>query len=124
MKSPRAPSSNGTEPRIGKLENQCCGDKNEHHLDVADEDIGHNLGEHNLDRPHRHCEQIFHRAALALASDRERRHEDRRENQNNADQSRHDVEHRQSLGIVAGVNHELERRRRGLRPGGSAAGPG
>ena len=46
--------------------------KNEHRdrhdqqdLNVADADIGHDLRQHDLDRPQRHGEQIFHRATLA-----------------------------------------------------------
>ena len=68
--------------------------------------IGHDLGEHHLDRPHRHGEQVLHRAALALLGDRQRRHEQGRDHQHDADQPRHDVEHGELLGIVAGVHHE------------------
>ena len=42
--------------------------------------------------------------------------------QHDADQPRHDIEHGQLLGIVAGVNDELERRRLRLALRGSAAG--
>ena len=124
MNRPSATRSSGTEPRIGSWKNSAEDDEDEQHLDVADDDIGHDLGEHHLDRPHRHGEQVLHRAALALAGDRQRGHEQRRHHQHDADQSRHDVEHGELLGIVAGVHDELERRRRPARPAGSAAGRG
>jgi hypothetical protein len=68
-------------------------------------------------------EQIFHRAALALARNRERRDEDRRENQNNADQPRHDLEHRQLFRVIAGVNHKLDGMRQRVLYGKPAADP-
>ncbi len=106
------------------MEHQRRDDQDEQHLDVADEHIGHDLGEHDLDRPHRHGEQVLHGAALALAGDRQRGHEQRRHHQHDADEARHDVEHGQLLGIVASMNHELERRRRQAAPAGPAAGRG
>ena len=74
--------------------------------------------------PHRHRQQVLHRAALALARDRQRGDEQRREHQDDADEPRHDVEHGQLLGIVAGMDHELEGRRLRLGCAGSAAGRG
>ena len=124
MNSPSASSSSGIEPRIGRWNTTAETPRISEHLDVADDDIGHDLGEHHLDRPHRHRQQILHRAALALAGDRQRRDEQRRHRQHDADQARHDVEHGQLLGIVAGVDHELERRARRLASAGSAAGRG
>jgi hypothetical protein len=73
MNRPKATRSNATEPRTGSSKELGGDGKDEHHLDIADEEIGHDLGEHDLDWAHRHGEQVLHRAAFALARDRERR---------------------------------------------------
>ena len=42
-------------------------------LDIADEDVRNDLADHHLERARRHGQQVFHRAAFALARDRQRR---------------------------------------------------
>jgi ABC-type polar amino acid transport system ATPase subunit len=58
-----------------ELEEQRGGCEDDQHLDVADRDKWHDLGEHDLERPHRHRQQVLHGAAFALLGDRQRGHE-------------------------------------------------
>ena len=46
-------------------------EQDERHLDQADQDVGHDLAGHHLDRQRRRGEQVLERAALALARHRE-----------------------------------------------------
>ena len=55
------------------VEQEPRGQQDQADLDVADEDVGDDLADQHLDRPRRHGEQVLHRAALALAGDRQRR---------------------------------------------------
>ena len=61
-------------------------------LHEADEDVGHDLAEHDLDRRDRHGQQVLHGAALDLARDRERGEDQHGHGEDGADQPRHDVE--------------------------------
>ena len=107
-----------------QAEEQRRRDQDQRDLDIADEHVGHDLGDHHLDRPDRHRQQVLHRAALALAVIASVVTNSVENSQHDADQAGHDVEHGELLGIVAGVHDELERRRLRLRSGGSAAGRG
>ena len=74
---------------------------------------------------HGHREQVLHRAALALARDREPRHHHHRHGQDHAHQPRHDVVLRDRLGVVEPVHAHVERRpaSRRARASGPASGP-
>ena len=73
MKTSAATSSRPRLPAIGTWKRKCAASRISADLDVADEDVGDDLAEQHLERPRRHREQVLHRAALALAGDRERR---------------------------------------------------
>ena len=66
-------------------------EQDDRRLDEADDDVRHDLAGHHLERQHRRREQVFHRAALAFARDREARHHDQRHREDHAHQARHDV---------------------------------
>ena len=80
-------------------------------LHEADDDVGHDLAEHDLDRRDRHRQQAFHGAALDLARDRQRGEDQHGHGEDGADEARHDVERGVGRRIVAGVGADLERRR-------------
>ena len=54
-------------PTIGTSKRNLAADEDHHDLHVADDDVGHDLAEHHLERAHRRREQVLHGAALALA---------------------------------------------------------
>ena len=77
---------------------------------------------HDLERGGRSGEQVLHRAAFALARDREPGHHDHRHRQDHSQEPRHDVVLRDLLRVVARMDAHLEgagcgeeRRRRGRR---------
>ena len=68
-------------------------DEQDHrHLDRADDDIGRDLADHHLERPHRRGEKVLHRAALAFAGDGERGHHHHGHGEDHGQQAGHDVE--------------------------------
>ena len=81
----------------------------------ADDDIGRDLAEHDLGRPHRHGEQRLHRAALDLARHRQRGVDQHGHGEDRADQSGHDVAPRLAGRIVAPMHAQLEGRRHFVR---------
>ena len=115
--------SRATLPSVA-TSNSTRDDQQDHRdLDRADGDVGHDLADHHLDRPHRHGEQVLHGAALALAGDGERGHHHHGHGQDHRQQAGHDVEPRLALGVVAALQHDLDAarlgiaRRRAGRPG-------
>ena len=65
-----------------------------------------------VDRPDRHGEQAFHRAALDLTGHGQRGEDQHGHREDGADQARHDVEPRFGGRIVARMRPDLERQRR------------
>mgnify|MGYP003937742709 CR=1 FL=1 len=84
--------------------------QNDRDLDQPDQHIRHDLARHHLERIRRRRKEIFHRAALCLPRNREARHHHHRHRQDHAHQARHDVVLREALGVVAALDHQLERR--------------
>ena len=80
-------------------------------LHESDDDVRHDLAEHDLDRRDRHRQQAFHGAALDLARHRERGEDQHRHRQDGADQARNDVEVGRARRVVARMRADLERRR-------------
>ena len=78
-------------------------------LHEADDDIGHDLAEHDLDRRDRHRQQAFHRAALDLARHRQRGEDQHGHGEDGADEARHDVQLGDAGRIVARMGADLER---------------
>ena len=67
------------------------GQQNDRRLNEPDDDVGNDLAGHHFDRRGRHGQQVLHRAAFALARDREPRHHHHGHGQDHAHQARHDV---------------------------------
>ena len=79
-------------------------EQDDRRLDQPDDDVGHDLAGHHLERPRRRREQVLHRAALALARHREAGHHHHRHRQDHAHQPGHDVVLRDRLrGCRAGA---------------------
>jgi hypothetical protein len=97
-------------PTIGTPKHQHAGEQNERRLHEADQHIGRDLAEHDLERRDRHGEQAFHGAALDLAGDRERGEDQHRQGENGAEQAGDDVERCQGRRIVAVMRADLEQR--------------
>ena len=85
------------------------GDQDDADLDVADQDVGHDLADQHFARARGHGEQIFHRAALALAGDGEAGDHDHRHGENHAHEAGDDVVLRDDLGVVERVDAEIDR---------------
>ncbi len=92
----------------------------ERRLDEADDDVGRDLAEHDLERLDRHGEQALHGAALHLARDGERGEDQHGHGEDGAEQARHDVEAGDAGGIVAAVLADLEGGRQRGRLGQAA----
>ena len=84
-------------------------DQDDRHLDVADEDVGDDLADQHLARARRHGEQIFHRAALALARDGEAGDHDHRHGEDHAHQAGDDVVLRDDFRVVERVDAQIDR---------------
>ena len=84
-------------------------------LHEADDDIGHDLAEHDLDRRDRHRQQAFHGAALDLARHRQRGEDQHGHGEDGADQARHDVELGHAGRVVTRMGADFERQRRCCR---------
>ena len=95
-------------PSIADVEQEPRHQQDHRDLHRADGDVGRDLADHHLDRPHRHGQQVLHRAALALARHGERRHHHHGHGEDHRQQARHDVEPRLALGIVAALQHHLD----------------
>ena len=87
----------------------------DHHLHVADEDVGHDLAQHDLDRADRHGEQVLHGAALLLARHGKAGHHHHGHGQHDAHQAGHDVVLGDAFLVVAALDLQVERRRRVLQ---------
>jgi hypothetical protein len=85
------------------------GEQDHRHLDVADQDVGHDLAGHHLDRAHRHRQQVLEGAALALARHREAGHHDHGHGQDHAHQAGHDVVGGDALRVVAAMDAQVDR---------------
>ena len=77
-------------------------------LDEADDDVGRDLAQHDLERLDRHGEQALHGAALHLARDGQRGEDQHGHGEDGAEQARHDVEAGDGGRIVAAVLADLE----------------
>ena len=77
-------------------------------LQEADDDVGRDLAEHDLERADRHGEQALHGAALDLARHRQGGEDQHGHGQDGAEQARHDVEAGDGRRIVAPVLADLE----------------
>ena len=90
------------------------------HLDVADEDVGDDLADHDLDRTRGHGEEILHGAALAFAGDRKPGDKDHGHRENHAHQARHDVVLRNGFRVIKRVNAQIDG---SVRSGEESQGP-
>ena len=93
------------------VEEELARDQDDRDLDEAEADIGHDLAGHDLVGARRHGEQVLDRAALDLAGERERGHQDRRHGQDDAEQAGDDVVRGDALGIVAAVDDDFDGKR-------------
>ena len=82
------------------MEHKACRSENDRRLNQSDHHVRHDLAGHHFDRQHRGGEQVFHRAALAFASDREAGHHHHRHRQDHAHEARHHVVLRDGFRVV------------------------
>ena len=99
------------------VEDKARGDEDQGDLDVAHGDVGKDLADDHLERPHRRGQEIFHRAALAFAGDGERGDDDHGHREHDAHQAGHDVILRDVLRIVLRVDLEVHGPGLALQPG-------
>ncbi len=102
------------------VEEEAGADEDQPHLDVADEDVGNDLADQHLERPRGHGEQVLHRAALALAGDRQGGDHDHGHREDDAEQAGDDVVLRDRFGVVEGVDAQVNR---AVRPGQESERP-
>ena len=75
----------------------------------------------HFERPRRHGEQVFHRAALAFAGDGQAGDHDHGHREDDAHQAGHDVVLGDGFGVVERVDAQIDRARR--VPARKASGP-
>ena len=75
-------------------------------LQHADDDVGNDFSEHQLGRAQWRVDQEFEIAALPFANQCDRRKQDHSHRQNDAHQTRNDVDRAAALRIVVGANLE------------------
>ncbi|MNK40650.1 hypothetical protein D3C87_593000 [compost metagenome] len=92
------------------MEHVVRGQQDDGRLDQADGNVRHDLARHHLDRPHRHRQQVFHRAPFALARHGQPGHHHQRHRQDHAHQPRHGVVLRDLLFVVELVHAHVEGR--------------
>ena len=102
MKGREASSSNGTLPYHRNIEDELGQKQDGAHLDVADDDVGEDLAEHDFDGMDRGGEEDLHGAAFAFTGDGERRNDDHGHGQHHSHQTGDD--------IVAGNRFRVEAR--------------
>jgi len=91
------------------VKDQSCRQQDQHHLHVADQDVGDDLAEQHLQRPGRHGEQVFHGAPLPFAGNGQAGDHDHGHGQHHPHQAGDDVVLGDPFRIVAGVDAELQR---------------
>jgi hypothetical protein len=86
-------------------------------LEETDEDVGQDLADHQLHRPHRRRDEQLEVAALALADDGHRGEQHHGHGEDDADQAGDDEHRRAPLRVVERQHLEGRRRRRRRGPG-------
>ena len=92
----------------GHAEHEMGHDEDEAELNVADENVGRDFPDQNLEGPRWHGEQVFHRAAFPLARDGEAGDHDHGHGEDDAHEARDDVVLRVDLRIIKRVDLHIE----------------
>ena len=89
-------------PRMGTSKRHRPERQDEQQLDQAEDEVGQELAEHDLEAAHRRGEELLHRAALPLAGHGERGEQDRADGQEVGGEAGDHEERRAGLRVVAG----------------------
>ena len=89
------------------MKDEMCGDEDQRHLDIADQNRRDDLADHHLKWSGGHGEQVFHGAALTFTSNGEGRDHDHRHGEHHAHEARHDVVLGDGFRVVKGMHAQV-----------------